>query len=900
MWVNGKEVGSHRGGYDSFTFDITDALKKSGLQEIILSVWDPTNAGSQPRGKQVKKPGGIWYTAVTGIWQTVWLEPVPKKYVRRIRIVPLYDEGVVQIEIDATGGTSVAASVIEDEGPWASVQPIDEREPIRIKLQKLRAWSPSDPFLYDVVVRLYDKGGVIDQVQSYFGMRKIEVKKDKAGINRLFLNNKPLFQYGPLDQGWWPDGLYTAPTDEALRYDIEVLKKIGCNMLRKHVKIEPARFYYWCDKLGLMVWQDMPNGNNKTDADKKQFEWELMRLVHSHYNNPSIIMWVPFNEGWGQHDTPRYAELIKKLDPTRLVNEASGWANRESGDVRDIHSYPGPAAPPNEEKRASVLGEFGGLGLPVKGHTWQDEKNWGYRSYETREQLTNSYVALLSKLRPMIGGGLCAAVYTQTTDVEVEVNGFMTYDRAMVKMDAKRIAAANRKLYLPPPVIKTIVPTAQNTSELPPVKPLFDFPVRDTSVCVGPDGIYYLTGTTANNPAGIDDKTGWYYVNEGIRVWKSKDLKEWEPLGLVWSVDKDATWAKEFKTYRGNRARAVWAPEIHYLKGTFWLTYSMNYRGCGLLKSVTGKPEGPYRDVKTDGPLTGQIDASLFQDDDGKVYWVYQNGKIARMKDDMTGLAKEPRLLKPANYKHVGFEGAFVMKSGGRYHLACADFIGGNYHCMVASSASLMGPYGDRYLAVPHGGHNMFFRDREGRWWSTLFGHTSAAPVRERPAILRVAIDNKGKIAPLFPPGFEKQEPPKWRYTMDPPGKGWETADFDDAAWSQGPAGFGKAGTPGALVRTEWNSSDIWLRRAFELKDKKLNELHLSIHHDEDAEVYINGVLAAKLSGYTTSYVKAPIEEAASKALKVGSNCLAVHCHQSGGGQYIDVGMVNVTEQSVK
>jgi hypothetical protein len=316
-------------------------------------------------------------------------------------------------------------------------------------------------------------------------------------------------------------------------------------------------------------------------------------------------MWVPFNEGWGQHDTPRYSRLVKEWDPTRLVNEASGWANKESGDVRDIHSYPGPAAPPNEEKRASVLGEFGGLGLPVKGHTWQDEKNWGYRSYETREQLTNAYVALLSKLRPMIGGGLCAAVYTQTTDVEIEVNGFMTYDRAMVKANIERITAANRKLYLPPPIIKTIVPTSQRR--------------------------------------GIE-----------------------------------------------------------------------------------------------------------------------------------------------------------------------------------------------------------------------------------------------------------------WNYTTSKPGDGWQNPGFNDSSWKKSRGGFGTKSTPGSVVRTEWNSSDIWLRRTFKLKDKKLDELHLSIHHDEDAEVYINGVLAAKLSGYTTSYGQVPIKRAAIRALKAGSNCLAVHCHQTGGGQYIDVGLANVVEQPAK
>jgi len=446
-------------------------------------------------------------------------------------------------------------------------------------------------------------------------MRKISLGKDKEGVTRIFLNNKPLFQFGPLDQGWWPDGLYTAPTDEALRYDIEVLKKLGCNMLRKHVKVEPARLYYWCDKLGLLVWQDMPNGDRhiggrdsdleRSDESAEQFELELKRVIEAFRNHPCIIMWVPFNEGWGQYDTSRIVDFIKELDPTRLVNNTSGWADRGVGDVHDIHRYPGPAAPPTEEDRAAVLGEFGGLGLPVKGHTWRDEKSWSYRGYKTREELTDAYLALIENLRSLIGGGLCAGVYTQTTDVEIEINGLMTYDRAMIKMDVEKAAAANRRLYLPPPVVKTIVPTSQR----------------------------------------------------------------------------------------------------------------------------------------------------------------------------------------------------------------------------------------------------------------------------------------------------QKQS---WRYTTSEPRIGWYRTGFLDSAWQEGKGGFGTEKTPGAVVGTVWNSSGIWLRRTFELKDKALSRPQLLIHHDEDAEVYINGLLVAKLEGYTSSYVQVRLDEKARKALRVGSNCLAVHCTQTTGGQYIDVGLVDVKEQSDK
>ncbi|MCJ7675718.1 MAG: hypothetical protein MUO33_11290, partial [Sedimentisphaerales bacterium] len=451
VWVNGEEMGTHRGGYDPFTFDITDALKDSGRQEIVLSVWDPTDAGSQPRGKQVRKPNGIWYTAVTGIWQTVWLEPVPQIHIESLKITAEVDGQAVEVLANvsaAVGDFDLKVAVFDGSKQVCQGQVIKisggtssvARPSVKLPVKDARLWTPDEPFLYDLKVTLAQNEKVVDEVTSYFGMRKISLGKDEAGVTRLLLNNKPLFQYGPLDQGFWPDGIYAAPTDEALRYDIEVLNKLGCNMMRKHVKIEPARFYYWCDKLGLLVWQDMPSGNNKSDEDKKQFELELSRLVQTHYNSPSIVMWVPFNEGWGQHDTPRIVERIREWDTTRLVNQASGWKDEGVGDVQDIHSYPGPAAPPVEEKRAAVLGEFGGLGLPIKGHTWQDEKNWGYRTYSTREELTDAYVALLSNLRSLIGGGLSAAVYTQTTDVEIEVNGLMTYDRAMIKMDAERAA----------------------------------------------------------------------------------------------------------------------------------------------------------------------------------------------------------------------------------------------------------------------------------------------------------------------------------------------------------------------------------------------------------------------------------------------------------------------------
>ncbi len=610
--VNKKNVGEHTGGYAPFSIDITSALAPGSEQKIVVSAWDPTDEGQQPRGKQVRNPHGIWYTPTTGIWQSVWLEPVPLMSIARLKIEPDIDENALYLTVNGRGTDetcSLLAIAIDGDKPVARAEG-RLGETLKLSMKNPRLWSPESPVLYDLWVVLRSNGNDMDRVGSYFGMRKIALGKDRGGTLRLFLNNKPLFQYGPLDQGFWPDGLYTAPTDEAMKYDIEITKKLGFNMARKHVKIEPARWYYWCDSLGLMVWQDMPSRSRPRGDDKdesaeiesdKRFEKELSSLVTSFYNHPSIVMWVPFNEGWGQYDTPRIVDFIKELDPTRLVNNTSGWTDRGVGDVLDIHSYPGPAAPPNEPFRAGVLGEFGGLGLPLKGHTWQAEKNWGYRSFETREALTEAYVELLSKLKPLIGWGLAAAVYTQTSDVEIEVNGLMTYDRRIIKMNLEKAREAALRLYEPPPEIRTV--------------------------------------------------------------------------------------------------------------------------------------------------------------------------------------------------------------------LTCAK---------------------------------------------------------------------------------DAQSPPQWRYTEKAPPTGWETPGFDDSAWKEGIAGFGKRDTPGTLVHTEWSTSDIWIRRAFTLEKGGLSNLHLLIHHDEDAEVYLNGVLVKKLAGYTTSYTLVPLDSFGEGKLKQGENTIAVHCTQTGGGQYIDAGLVEI------
>ena len=635
VWVNGKKVGEHRGGYDPFSVDITSALTTKDQEEIVVCVSDPTDGSFQPRGKQVRKPHGIWYTPITGIWQTVWIEPVPRHHLQSVSIVPDVDREEVRLRIHHAGSRSgkakfdIKVEAFEGNQRIASSQTPAGSTEIRLPIKNPKLWSPESPYLYRLELRLiyeandgFADNSSYDDVQSYFAMRKISLGKDEHGIQRLMLNNKPLFQYGPLDQGFWPDGLYTAPTDEALKYDIEMTKKLGFNMIRKHVKVEPDRWYYHCDKLGMLVWQDMPSGDksaqwdpggrfnnqeatrSKESSDNYNREWKA--IIDALQNHPSIVMWVPFNEGWGQANTVAVTKWTKEYDPIRLVNCASGGNDFPIGDAYDVHIYPGPGMAPLSSTRASVLGEFGGLGLPLDGHTWQGKDNWGYRSFTNKEDLQTAYLGLIGGLRPLIGKGLTSAVYTQTTDVEIEVNGLMTYDREVLKFDAETLAKAHRKLYLPPPKITTLVPTSEETAQI-------------------------------------------------------------------------------------------------------------------------------------------------------------------------------------------------------------------------------------------------------------------------------------------------------WRYSTDKPKEGWEKPDFDDASWKSGPGGFGEPTTPASVVKTIWKTNDIWLRRDFNLKAQgiTLNSLHeigLRIHHDEDTEIYINGVLIGTAAGYSTSYHERTLGEAAKKALLPGKNVLAIHCHQTGGGQYIDVGLVDVQE----
>lgn len=450
VYVNGRPVADHRGGYDAITADVTAALVAAPQQELIVAVFDPTDAFGQPRGKQVSTPEGIWYTPVTGLWQTVWLEPVPAHSVERLAMIPDVAGRALRLTTvvrGAAAGPLRIEAVARAGGREVSRRTAAAGAEMRLPVPDAHLWTPDDPFLYDLTVRVLEGGRAVDSVTSYFGMRTVARQRDARGVERLALNGQPVFQLGPLDQGWWPDGLYTAPTDEALRSDIEAMKALGFNMVRKHIKVEAPRWYYWADRLGLPVWQDMPSGWNDTPDARAHFEAELRRMIAGRGNSPAIVMWVPFNEKWGQFDTPRIVRLIQQLDPSRLVNDASGWQHAGVGDVIDVHRYQGPQAMTGERGRVAVVGEFGGLGYKVAGHAWAGD-SWGYGGlFPTVEALRDRYDLLIQRLyRDRDTHGIGAGVYTQLTDVEAELNGFLTYDRAAFKLDTAHAAAVNRGL----------------------------------------------------------------------------------------------------------------------------------------------------------------------------------------------------------------------------------------------------------------------------------------------------------------------------------------------------------------------------------------------------------------------------------------------------------------------
>lgn len=477
VYVNKKQVGAHIGGYCPFTLDITDALAE-GENELVVWVYDPTDEAWQNRGKQASYSHGFWYTSTSGIWQTVWLEAVSENYVKGYKLTPDIDEGVLKIETAVEGEGTLKIKVLDGETV------VTEKEILAddmVEIPNMKLWSPESPFLYDFVLELSKDGAVTDSVKGYFGMRKYSIG-EYGGYKRLFLNNEPYFQRGLLDQGYWSDGQLTPPTDEAMVYDIVKMKELGFNMLRKHIKVEPARWYYYCDKYGMLVWQDMISGGQKLNMTyvgvipnihsflnpvlylskkdnsyklqqreklewRQQFEEEYEEMIDALYNYTSICCWVPFNEAWGQFDAKRIGEWTKKKDPTRFCDHASGWYDQKGPDFRSIHKYIMPVILPKYDGRPIVVSEYGGYSQKIKGHVWNWEKSFGYQMYADKDKLTEAYKKLHEKqIIPNIKNGLSATVYTQVSDVEFEVNGMLTYDRELMKLHEDVVKDINSKM----------------------------------------------------------------------------------------------------------------------------------------------------------------------------------------------------------------------------------------------------------------------------------------------------------------------------------------------------------------------------------------------------------------------------------------------------------------------
>lgn len=463
VFVNGNKIGEHTGGYTPFSFNITKNLK-DGENSLAVRVWDSTGNGL-PRGKQIENPRGIFYTSVSGIWQTVWLEPVSASHISGLKLTPDLDSSSFDIKVDSDDKSATATIKVLDNGKVVAQTTAAANKTANIPVKNPKLWWPKSPFLYDLEITLSNKGGEqVDSVKSYAAMRKFSIAKHgRFGGVDFTLNNKKFFTFGPLDQGWWPDGLYTAPTDEALKFDIQRTKDLGFNSIRKHVKVEPARWYTHCDRLGMVVWQDMPSmfgegngwqprgffqGEERTVSKKFEEtyrkEWkEIMESLHSY---PCIAIWVPFNEAWGQFKTKEITEWTKSMDPSRLVNSASGGNYFDCGDIVDSHDYGNPIMYMFNNQKVNVVGEYGGIGCAVDGHLWVKDKNWGYGKMRSQEEVTKRFVELTNRFIDMTKYGCFGAIYTQTTDVEIEVNGLFTYDRKVLKVDEEKVREVNQKL----------------------------------------------------------------------------------------------------------------------------------------------------------------------------------------------------------------------------------------------------------------------------------------------------------------------------------------------------------------------------------------------------------------------------------------------------------------------
>lgn len=479
VWVNGKRVGEHEGGYDPFSFDITEQLTEGDAQQVTLAVWDPTNFGDQPVGKQAlpELRRGFRYTPTTGIWQTVWLEPVAETSIERLKLTPDVDRSQLKLEALLRGEASGVRLRVEvmSNGKKVTTVEASAAEPMSLDIPQPQLWTPTSPHLYDLRATLLQGEKLLDEVESYFGMRKVSLGRDEDGINRIMLNDKFIFQYGPLDQGYWPDGILTPTTDDAAAHDVRYLKEIGCNMVRVHIKVHPRRWYYHCDRLGLIVWQDVPCtrkfDSKITEESARQFETEMRRMMDQLHNHPSVYQWILFNEAWGQYDTERLTEWMMGYDPSRLVTNASGWHDRDVGHIRDIHDYSfyvSVTPADMEEDRAVLLGEFGGFNVPTPGHMWHPDqevkprsdplREGGRERYADGESFYRNYARWIESWRPLIGrDGLCAGVYTQISDVEHEPNGYLTYDRRLSKVAPSKLRKLHARLYQEPVRQRTVL-----------------------------------------------------------------------------------------------------------------------------------------------------------------------------------------------------------------------------------------------------------------------------------------------------------------------------------------------------------------------------------------------------------------------------------------------------------
>ncbi len=786
VFVNGQSVGTHQGGNTHFTFDITDAIK-DGENELVVRVEDETEA-FQLRGKQVLNARGIWYTQVSGIWQTVWLEQVPADHIVDLKLATDADAGTITVTPVVKGDGKVR--IVVKDGDEVVTRGESDGNAVRLNIPDAKLWSPSSPTLYDIRATLVsDSGANVDQVQSYAGIRSVGKTKDADGHWRFTLNGEIIFHWGPLDQGWWPDGLLTPPSDEAMLFDIEWLKQAGFNMIRKHIKVEPRRYYYHCDRLGMMVWQDHVSGGpnppwtrlqpNPEDAtwpnrQHKQFMLELERMIAALEDHPSIVVWVPFNEAWGQHRTVEVGEWTIKRDPSRLVNIASGGNFWPIGDVVDAHKYPHPGFPFQQgaggrfDDYIKVMGEFGGHGLPVKGHLWDaNRRNWGYGDLPKNEaEYKERYVKSLEMLDELRRQGIAAGVYTQTTDVEGEVNGLMTYDRKVIKIPAEQLAPMHQRLFTPIEKVRAdqFNPSAfiQQKSDREP-GPVMDADtiragleshdralyvksgwIRDPYITLGPDDYYYLTGTQPNENDPRESKDPYNIglgdesiVGEQVRVYRSKDLIQWESLGPIFTIE-DTYQAKQGRDFRN---RYIWAPEVHWM-GDRWALVHCPKSHSSLALSEGKDLRGPWTHP-LGADLGQRHDPSLFTDDDGTVYLLWQNTMVAPLDKDLTGYAAEPVRIDPSGTRpapdgrpisRIGHEGATMMKVGGKYvHLGTAWSTDqgrqGSYNLYYCVADKITGPYGPRKFAGRFLGHGTPFQDRDGKWWCTAFFNANVPPV---------------------------------------------------------------------------------------------------------------------------------------------------------------------------